>query len=225
MGLHDLFRKKTPEMINTLVAESRLAKRLTAFDLTAMGIALIVGTGIFVATGEGAAMAGPGIILAFVVAGITCGLSALSFAELATMYPVSGSTYTYTYIAFGEVVAWIIGWDLLLEYLFGACVVASAWSSTVTGLLAFFGIQLPRALIQPPARGGVIDLPAVMLALSVSWILIQGVKESARTNNIIVAIKIGIVLVFIGLGVTHADSVNFRPFLPLGGTASLRRQR
>jgi len=132
------------------------------------------------------------------------------------MFPVAGSTYSYSYAAFGEIVAWIIGWDLMLEYLVSASAVASGWSSTFIGLIEGMGVKLPKALCLTPMAGGVIDLPAVLITMLITWILFVGIKESSVTNNIIVVIKISVIVLFIILGIKHVNLSNFTPFAPMG---------
>jgi APA family basic amino acid/polyamine antiporter len=207
---------KTPAEIFDASEHTQLKKNLTALDLAALGIGAVVGTGIFVATGQGAQLAGPGIILSFIVAAITCGFCALTYAELACMFPVAGSTYSYTYVAFGEVIAWIIGWDLMFEYLVAASAVASGWSSTFAGLIQGAGVKLPKALVTTPLQGGIIDLPAVIITLLITWILFIGIRESAKINNIIVVIKILVILLFVFLGIKHVNLSNLKPFMPFG---------
>jgi len=212
----NVWATKTPQQINEAASNTELKKSLKAIDLAALGIGSVVGTGIFVVTGQGSQLAGPGIIISFIIAAITCGLCALTYSELACMFPVAGSTYSYSYVAFGEVIAWIIGWDLMLEYLFTASAVASGWSSTFIGLLQTMGIRLPNAISLTPLAGGIIDLPAVLITMVITWILYIGIKESVRTNNIIVVIKIAVLLLFIFLGVSHVDFANFKPLAPFG---------
>jgi APA family basic amino acid/polyamine antiporter len=212
----NIWAAKTPQQIYDAAEHTELKKSLRAVDLAALGIGSVVGTGIFVATGQGSQLAGPGIILSFIVAAFTCGLCALTYSELACMFPVAGSTYSYSYVAFGEVIAWIIGWDLMLEYLVSASAVASGWSSTFIGLLKTMGVDLPKAITLTPLAGGIIDLPAVVITMLITWILFIGIRESARINNIIVLIKIAVILLFIFLGATHIDFANFRPFAPFG---------
>jgi APA family basic amino acid/polyamine antiporter len=217
---------KTPQQINEASDHTELRKNLRAIDLAALGIGSVVGTGIFVATGQGSQLAGPGVLLSFIIAAVTCAFCALTYSELACMFPVAGSTYSYSYVAFGEVIAWIIGWDLMLEYLVAASAVASGWSTTFIPLLQQMGIKLPTALITPPVTtsaagrivlsGGIVDLPAILITMLISWILYIGIKESARINNIIVAIKIVVILLFVFLGVSHVDFTNFHPFAPFG---------
>jgi basic amino acid/polyamine antiporter, APA family len=217
---------KTPAQINEASDHTLLKKNLRAVDLAALGIGSVVGTGIFVATGQGSKLAGPGILLSFIIAAVTCAFCALTYSELACMFPVAGSTYSYSYVAFGELVAWIIGWDLMLEYLVAASAVASGWSTTFIPLLTQMGLKLPKALITPPVTtsaagkvifsGGVVDLPAILITMGISWILYIGIRESAKINNIIVAIKIAVILLFVFLGVSHIDFANFNPFAPFG---------
>ena len=207
---------KTPADISIASEHTQLKKNLTALDLASLGIGAVVGTGIFVATGQGAQLAGPGIILSFIVAAITCGFCALTYSELACMFPVAGSTYSYTYVAFGEVIAWIIGWDLMFEYLVAASAVASGWSSTFAGLIQGAGVTLPKALLTSPLQGGIIDLPAVVITLLITWILFIGIRESAKINNIIVVLKILVILLFVFLGMRHINLSNLKPFMPYG---------
>jgi APA family basic amino acid/polyamine antiporter len=207
---------KTPAEILDASEHTQLKKNLTALDLAALGIGAVVGTGIFVVTGQGAQLAGPGIILSFIIAAITCGFCALTYSELACMFPVAGSTYSYTYVAFGEVIAWIIGWDLMFEYLVAASAVASGWSSTFIGLIQGAGVKLPKALVTTPFQGGIIDLPAVVITLFVTWILFIGIRESAKINNIIVVVKIIVILLFVFLGISHVSLSNLKPLMPFG---------
>ena len=217
---------KTPAQIDDASEHSQLKKNLTAIDLAALGIGSVVGTGIFVATGQGAQLAGPGVLLSFIIAAVTCGFCALTYSELACMFPVAGSTYSYSYVAFGEVIAWIIGWDLMLEYLVAASAVASGWSTTFIGLIQSAGVKLPKAFLTPPITtnaagrivlsGGIVDVPAIVITLLITWILYIGIKESAKINNIIVAVKIIVILLFVFLGVRHVSLANLQPMMPFG---------
>lgn len=216
---------KTPAQIEEAAQHTQLKKNLTAVDLAALGIGSVVGTGIFVATGQGAQLAGPGILLSFIIAAVTCGFCALTYSELACMFPVAGSTYSYSYVAFGEVIAWIIGWDLMLEYLVAASAVASGWSTTFIGLIQSAGVKLPKAFVTPPITtvdgrvvlsGGVVDVPAIVITLLITWILYIGIRESAKINNIIVLVKIAVILLFIFLGVRHISLANLQPMMPFG---------
>jgi len=221
----NIWKTKTPAQIDDAAEHTQLKKNLTAFDLAALGIGSVVGTGIFVATGQGAQLAGPGVLLSFIIAAVTCGFCALTYSELACMFPVAGSTYSYSYVAFGEVIAWIIGWDLMLEYLVAASAVASGWSGTFIGLLKGWGIHLPEVFLTPPIAsvngkivmsGGVVDLPAVVITLLITWILYIGIRESAKINNVIVGVKVVVIVLFVVLGVTHVSLSNMRPLMPFG---------
>jgi len=212
----NLWVKKRPEDLQEASEHTQLRKSLRAVDLAALGIGSVVGTGIFVATGQGAHLAGPGVLLSFIIAALTAGLCALTYSELASMFPVAGSTYSYSYAAFGEVIAWIIGWDLMLEYLVSGSAVASGWSTTFIGLLKNLGIKLPKALALTPLAGGVVDLPAVLITLLITWILYLGIRESSITNNIIVVLKVGVIVLFIALGIGHVNLNNLTPFAPFG---------
>lgn len=198
---------------------SGLKKALGAFDLTMLGIGAIIGTGIFVLTGVAAAEhAGPALVLSFVIAAIACVFAALCYAEFASSVPVSGSAYTYSYATFGELAAWILGWDLVLEYGMAAAAVASGWSGYVQGLLNGFGIHLPTVLTGAfnPAKGTIVDLPAVIITMVISCLLIQGIRESARINNIMVVIKVAVVLIFLAVGAFYVKPDNWTPFMPFG---------
>ncbi|KZZ85132.1 MULTISPECIES: amino acid permease [Bacillaceae] len=216
-----LFRKKS---IDKIIRDSgskgiSLNKTLGAFDLTMLGIGAIIGTGIFVLTGVAAAEhAGPALVLSFILAGIACAFAALCYAEFASTVPVSGSAYTYSYATFGELMAWILGWDLLLEYGLASASVASGWSGYFQGLLGGFGIHLPTALTSAysPENGTYFDLPAVIIAFLITFLLTKGVRESARLNAIMVIIKIVVVLLFIAVAVWYVKPDNWTPFMPFG---------
>ena len=161
-------------------------------------------------------MAGPAIIISFVLAAIVACLCGLSYCELATMFPVAGSTYSYTYITFGEFPAMIIGWCLTAEYLVACSAVASGWSGTLIGILKNAGINLPIAITASPSKGGILDLPAVLITLALTYMLYYGMKESSRVNNIIVCVKILIILLFLVLGMSNINFANYKPFMPYG---------
>jgi APA family basic amino acid/polyamine antiporter len=205
-----------------LVAETeeeghQLKRSVGLLDLSALGLGAIIGTGIFVIIGEAIGDAGPGIILSFILAGVTCVFSALSYAELASTIPVSGSAYTYAYATMGELVAWIIGWDLILEYGVSVAAVAVGWGQYLNELLdSAFGFTLPESISSPPGEGGTVNLPAAFLVLVITGLLIYGIKESARANTVMVFIKVGILLLFIVLAATVFDSGNLKPFTPNG---------
>ncbi|MDI6631703.1 MAG: amino acid permease [Thermoanaerobacteraceae bacterium] len=194
-----------------------MARALGPFDLVALGIGAIIGTGIFVITGVAAAQyAGPALVLSFVVSGIAAGLAALTYAELAAMIPVAGSAYTYAYASLGEFIAWIVGWNIILEYLVAAGAVAVGWSAYFGEFLHSLGVVLPAALTHSPAGGGVVNLPAVLIALLVTALVTAGTRESSAVNKIVVAVKIGVILLFIFAGARHVDPANWRPFFPYG---------
>jgi len=217
----DLFRKKP---IQVLLNESgakgaSLRKELGAFDLTMLGIGAIIGTGIFVLTGVAAAEhAGPALVLSFVLSALACVFAALCYAEFASTVPVSGSAYTYSYATFGELFAWILGWDLILEYGVASSAVAAGWSGYFQGLLAGFGIELPKALTSAydPEKGTFIDLPAILIILFIVFLLNMGVKKSARFNAIVVLIKVAVILLFLVVGVWYVKPENWTPFMPYG---------
>ena len=218
----DLFKKKS---INHLLAQSKgegngksLKKVLGAFELTMLGIGAIIGTGIFVLTGIAAAnYSGPALIISFMISGVACAFAGLCYAEFAAMVPVAGSAYTYGYAALGEIWAWIIGWDLLLEYAVAVAAVGIGWSGYMVSLLESAGIHLPPALINAPGiHGGMINLPAILIIAAITALLTRGVSESAKFNNVIVGIKLIVILLFICIGVFHVHPANWTPFMPYG---------
>ncbi len=192
-----------------------LKRTLGAGGLIALGIGAIIGAGLFSITGMAAANhAGPAITISFIVAGLGCLFAGLCYAEFASMIPVAGSAYTYSYATMGEFIAWIIGWDLVLEYAVGAATVGISWSRYLVKFLDGFGIQLPVELTAGPWSGGIINLPAVFIIVLMSLLLIKGTKESAFVNGIIVAVKIAVVLTFIILGWHYINNDNFNPYIP-----------
>jgi basic amino acid/polyamine antiporter, APA family len=216
--MKDIFRTKSIEdLIDETKKEGGLQKVLGAFGLTMLGIGAIIGTGIFVLTGEAAAdYSGPALIISFIIAGIACGCAALCYSEFAAMVPAAGSAYTYGYIALGEFWAWIIGWDLILEYAFAIGAVSIGWSGYMVSILNSFGINLPASLIASPFNGGIINLPAVLIIAFITYINIIGIRQSSTVNNIIVGIKLLVVFLFIALGVRHITPANWHPFMPYG---------
>ena len=216
-------RVKPLDAILATAKKKSLHPTLGAFQLTLFGIGCIIGTGIFVLTAAGAQKAGPGLMLAFIIAGAVCIVAALCYAEIAAMIPVAGSAYTYTYAVMGEFLAWTVGWALVLEYAIAASAVSVGWSGYFTGtiLQEFFGISLPAFLSAGPlalggAPGGFINLPALVIALLVTWLLMIGTTESARVNAVLVMIKITALTAFLVLTLPKADVANFNPFLPAG---------
>ncbi len=194
-----------------------LKRAVGPVQLTAMGVGAIIGTGIFVVIGEGAAIAGPAVILSFVLAAVACVFSALSYAELSSSIPISGSAYTYTYATLGELVAWIIGWDLILEYGVSVAAIAVGWGGNFNAFLeTTFGVALPDAIAKSPEDGGIFNLPAVVIVLAITLLLVRGVTESARVNLVMVVVKLGVLLFFIAMAVSAFSTRNFTPFAPTG---------
>ena len=196
---------------------SGLKRCLSAWDLTFLGIGAIIGTGIFVLTGIAAAtQSGPAVVLSFIVAGFACTFAALAYAELASAVGGCGSAYGYSYAAFGELLAWIIGWDLLLEYGISVAAVANGWSGYFNNALTAIGIPLPVALTKAPSLGGIINLPASVIILLLMGLLIMGVKQSARTNNAMVFVKLLTITIFVGIAIFNVNPANWHPFMPYG---------
>jgi APA family basic amino acid/polyamine antiporter len=208
--------------VRTLITETTqeghgLKKSVGSTQLTAMGVGAIIGTGIFVVIGEGAGKAGPAVIISFILAAVACTFSALSYAELASSIPVSGSAYTYTYATLGEIVAWIIGWDLILEYGVSVAAIAVGWGGNLNAFLdSAFGVALPDAIAKSPSDGGIFNLPAVFIVLAITLLLVRGVTESARVNLIMVAVKLVVLLFFIVVALFNFGTGNFHNFAPTG---------
>ena len=247
-----LLRTKSVADITATLAEGETAhglkRTLTAFDLVMLGIGAVIGAGIFSAIGTAAVGevapdgtvirygAGPALVLSFVLLGAVCGLAGLCYAELTAMIPISGSAYTYAYATLGEFVAWIIGWDLILEYAVGNAAVAIAWSGYFASLLRSFGIEMPFWLwhsyrdvaISYPERMAElpllfghrisINLPGIVIVALITWLLVMGVKESARVNSAMVILKLGVLALFVGVGVFYLEPKNWTPFAPNGWT-------
>jgi APA family basic amino acid/polyamine antiporter len=216
-----LFRRKFLHHIleDLDIEKHRLNRTLNAFDLTVLGIGAIIGVGIFVLTGAAAAKyAGPGVILSFVISGIACAFAGLCYAELASSIPVAGSAYNYAYATMGEMIAWIIGWDLILEYIVACIAVAIGWSGYLVNILAAVGITVPVWCSAAPGTvpGAVINLPAILIVLFLTVILVIGIKESARFTSVMVLVKLITVMVFILVGVSHVTPANWHPFMPFG---------
>ena len=210
-----LFRTKSVEQSirDTEEPEHQLKKELTALDLTVFGVGVILGTGIFVLTGVAAhEAAGPAVAISFVLAAVACGLAALCYAELASTVPVAGSAYTFAYATLGELIAWIIGWDLLLEFIIGGAAVAVGWSQYLAVFLETLGLHLPVAIAG--GEGTVFNLPAVLVVLLLTAILVIGIKISARFNEVVVAIKVAVVLFVIVAGLFYINVANYSPFVP-----------
>jgi APA family basic amino acid/polyamine antiporter len=224
--MSQLLRKKTVVDVQKAIGTDSLKRALGPWTLTAMGVGAIIGTGIFVYTGEVARnVAGPALVVSYVLAGFICLLAALCYAEFAAMTPVAGSAYTYAYTTLGEVFAWVIGWDLVLEYAIGSATVANGWSSYFQKILAYFGVALDPALASAPLKyvngevigtGSVINLPAVLIVGVLTAVLIRGIKESAVVNGLMVAVKVGAVLFVIVAGAFYVNPANWTPFAPYG---------
>jgi APA family basic amino acid/polyamine antiporter len=224
-----LFTKKP---LAVLIAQANeegrhsLKRGLGAFNLTTLGIGSVIGAGIFVLTGQAAAQhAGPAIVISYVLGGFVCALAALCYAELSAMIPVSGSAYTYAYATLGEFVAWLIAWDLIVEYLFASSTVSVGWSGYFVGMLKdMFGVHIPAALSDAPFKAGegfhlirtgaILNVPAVLVLLLTAGILIAGITESALFNNVVVAIKVSVVVLVIAFGFAHVHPANWHPFIP-----------
>ncbi|MDD5411791.1 MAG: amino acid permease [Methylobacter sp.] len=202
--------------------DNSLKRCLSAWDLAFLGIGAIIGTGIFVLTGVAAAtQSGPAVILSFVLAGLACAFAALSYAELSSSVGGCGSAYGYSYVAFGEILAFIIGWDLLLEYSLSVATVANGWSGYFNNALTAIGIPLPEMLTKAPKLGGLINLPATVIILILMLLLIMGVKHSAKVNNAMVFVKLLTITVFIAIAVFNVNPDNWHPFMPFGWYQSL----
>ena len=217
----NLFQTKSLEQLTGDADKSKgLKKTLTALDLTLLGIGAIIGTGIFVLTGTAAAnQAGPAITISYIMAGLACGFAALCYAEFASMIPVAGSAYTYAYATLGEVVAWMIGWDLILEYAVGSMTVAIGWSGNFQRVIhGLFDVTLPTWMQAGPGilPGAVVNLPAVIIVLLMMILLVVGVRESARFNAVMVAVKLLAVLIFLGVAFTKVRPENWQPYAPYG---------
>lgn len=206
--------------------EGHLRRSLTSFNLVALGIGAIIGAGLFSLTGIAAAEnAGPAVTISFVLAAVACAFAGLCYAEFASMIPVAGSAYTYSYATMGEFTAWIIGWDLVLEYALGAATVSVSWSRYLLEFLHKYNIALPHQLAVSPwetvklgdgtvIEGGFINLPAIFIVMLLSLVLMRGTKESATMNNVLVIVKVAVVLVFIALGWSHINPANYEPYIP-----------
>lgn len=212
-----MWRVKPLDAILATAEKKSLHRTLGAFQLTMLGIGAIIGTGIFVLTAEAAQKAGPGMIAAFIIAGFVCAVAALCYSEMSAMVPVSGSAYTYSYAVMGEMIAWMVGWALILEYAVAAGAVSVGWSGYVVGLIEnAFAIDIPNALVLGPMDGGIVNLPAAGVALLVTWLLVIGTRESAAVNAVLVLVKVAALTLFCVLALPVMKMENFTPFAPLG---------
>ena len=212
------WKKSISHLLEVSESKKGLKKVLGTPALLLMGLGAIIGAGIFILTGVASAYyAGPGLILSFIFAGIACFFTALCYAEFAAMVPVAGSAYTYSYVTLGELFAWIIGWDLVLEYTLIVTALAVGWSGYMVSIITTLGINLPPQLLNPPGvAGGFINLPAIIIIGIITMLLIRGTKFTSQVNSLIVMIKLFVVLLFIAIGVNYINPANYHPFLPFG---------
>ena len=208
--------RKSLESITCQEEHHRLRKTLSWPHLIALGVGAIVGTGIYTLTGVGADRAGPAVILAFGIAGAVCACAALAYAEMATLIPAAGSAYTFSYAALGEGVAWIVGWSLILEYSLACSTVSVGWAGYLVGWLSSAGIHLPHAILAGPHDGGILNVPAVLVALSIMGLLMAGTRESATLNIVLVIIKLTALALFIAIALPAFNSAHLHPFMPYG---------
>ena len=218
MARRIFWKKPISHLLEVSEGKKGLRKVLGTPALLLMGLGVIIGAGIFILTGIASAYySGPALILSFVIAGTACLFTALCYAEFASMVPVAGSAYTYSYVTLGELLAWIIGWDLVLEYLLIVTAIAVGWSGYVVSLITSLGIVLPAQLINPPGvEGGVVNIPAVLIIAFITFLLIRGTKQSSQFNTVVVIIKLSVILLFISIGVNYINPANYHPFLPYG---------
>ncbi|MEJ5052961.1 amino acid permease [Sphingobacterium sp. MYb382] len=212
-----LYKKSIPHIIKESKesGEHTLKRTLSSGALISLGVGAIIGAGLFSLTGIAAAEnAGPAVVLSFVIAALACSFAGLCYAEFASMIPVAGSAYTYSYATMGEFVAWIIGWDLVLEYALASATVAVSWAQYFNQLLQIFGVQIPEQFLKGPWEGGIVNVPAIVIVCLLSLLLIRGTKESSRLNNILVILKVSVVIIFIALGWSFIESANHTPFIP-----------
>lgn len=215
--MKSIFRTKSIENIIAGAKANSLKKTLGSVDLILFGIGCTIGTGIFVLTGIAAAQyAGPAISLSYVLAGLACMFAALAYTELAAMVPVAGSAYTYSYAILGEFIAWLVAWGLILEYTVAASTVSAGWSGYLVGMLKSGGINIPEAFTKVPSEGGIINLPAVFVSLFIGALLTRGTKESITVNRILVAIKLGVIFLFLVIAAPHIKMENYSNFMPYG---------
>jgi APA family basic amino acid/polyamine antiporter len=220
-------KKSIPKLVAEAAqsGEGTLKRTLTSSGLIALGVGAIIGAGLFSLTGIAAAEnAGPAVMLSFVIAAVGCTFAGLCYAEFASMIPVAGSAYTYSYATMGEFMAWIIGWDLVLEYALASATVAASWSQYFNQLLIVFGKSLPPELLSGPWEGGVVNLPAIIIVCLLSLLLMRGTQESSFVNNILVVLKVAVVILFITLGWQFIDPANHTPFIPMNEGEELLKQ-
>lgn len=209
-------RRKSLESVVARHAHGALEPSLGWPHLIGLGVGAIVGTGIYTLTGVGAGLAGPGVVLSFLIAGVVCACAALAYTEMATMMPMAGSAYTYAYVALGEVIAWFVGWTLILEYTVVCSAVAVGWSGYATGMMRSAGLDIPHALLVGPHAGGVVNVPAIVISLVIAGLLALGTRESATLNLVLVLVKLVALVAFIVLALPAFTLDNFEPFAPYG---------
>ncbi|MGN7833228.1 amino acid permease [Pseudoxanthomonas sp. 22568] len=214
-------RRKSIDRVTVHEEGRRLVPTLSWPHLVALGIGAIVGTGIYTLIGVGANLAGPAVLLSFVVAGVVCACAALAYAEMATLMPAAGSAYTYSYTVLGESIAWVVGWSLILEYSLVVSTVAVGWSGYAVGFLKGMGVDLPTLLTVGPHAGGLINLPAVLITFVVAGLLIAGTRESATLNAILVVVKVIALAVFVAIALPQFDAAHLEPFMPYGFVKSM----
>lgn len=214
-------RRKSIDRVTVHEEGRRLVPTLSWPHLVALGIGAIVGTGIYTLIGVGANLAGPAVLLSFVVAGVVCACAALAYAEMATLMPAAGSAYTYSYTVLGESIAWVVGWSLILEYSLVVSTVAVGWSGYAVGFLKGMGVDLPTMLTVGPHAGGLINLPAVLITFVVAGLLIAGTRESATLNAILVVVKVIALAVFVAIALPQFDAAHLEPFMPYGFVKSM----
>ncbi|WP_163652097.1 amino acid permease [Listeria sp. PSOL-1] len=218
--LKQLFRRKPIDtLLGQMSSHTHLKQTLGAFDLMLLGVGAIIGTGIFILPGTVAAIhSGPAIVFSFIIAAVVCALAALCYSEFASTVPVAGSAYTYGYVIFGEFIAWLLGWALLLEYGLAVASVASGWSSYLNAFLSGFHIKIPHAISGSfnPAAGTFINLPAIIIIFLIALLLTRGIKESTRVNRVMVILKVSVILLFILVGIFYVKPTNWQPFMPFG---------
>jgi APA family basic amino acid/polyamine antiporter len=214
-------RRKSLDTLTQHAVGHRLVPSLSWPHLMALGIGAIVGTGIYTLIGVGAGKAGPAVLLSFLIAGLVCACAALAYAEMATMMPAAGGAYTYSYVALGETIAWVIGWCLILEYSLVVSTVAVGWSGYAVGFLKGLGVDLPLALTAGPHAGGIVNLPAVAITFVVAGLLMAGTRESATLNAILVVVKIAALTLFVAVALPHFNAANLDPFMPFGFVKSM----
>lgn len=212
-------RRKSVDSLAAIEASARLRPTLSWYHLIAMGVGAIVGTGIYTLTGISAGLAGPAVIISFLLCGVICACAALCYAEMATIIPAAGSAYTYSYAVLGELLAWIVGWSLILEYTVASAAVAVGWSAHVAEFIQNAGWSIPTPLLHGVMSGGLVDLPAIIISAAVAILLIIGTRESATVNLVLVGIKLAALILFVVLASQGFNSANFHPFMPYGFTA------